>query len=157
MVEVDANKKDPKFTIKRISRGNEAQFKANELSDQVVIYKNERKPNIPKPIAPTDLTVVDLSGALLKAGVFKSEFKDAFHAASHWQIAKTKEFEKPIFDSWKQHENWYYKENRQKNDDLTDEKSNRLETNLTYYWRVRYRDQNLNWSDWSDVATFKTK
>ncbi|WP_426092407.1 metallophosphoesterase [Flavobacterium sp. DSR3-2] len=157
MVEVDANKKDPKFTIKRISRGNEEQFKANEVSDQVVIYKKERQPNTPMPISPDDPAAVDLSGVLLKAGVFSSEFEGAFHAASHWQISKTKEFEKPIFDSWKQHENWYYKENRQKNDDLTDEKSNRLETNVTYYWRVRYRDQNLNWSDWSAVATFKTK
>ena len=48
-------------------------------------------------------------------------------------------------------------ENRQKDDNLTDEKVKRLSPNTFYFWRVRYRDQNLNWSDWSDVLTFTTK
>ena len=56
----------------------------------------------------------------------------------------------------KQFENWYYKEDRQKRDDLTDEHIYRLEKNKKYYWRVRYRDQHLNWSDWSNISSFMT-
>lgn len=110
---------------------------------------------LPRAISPNEETV-SFTGTVLKAGTFNSDFNNAFHAASHWQISVSPDFKKPIFDSWKQYENWYYKENRQKDDDLTDEESNRLKPNTTYYWRVRYRDQNLNWSNWSNTASFKT-
>jgi len=156
MVEVDGSQEDPRFTIKRISQGNEELERKNELRDSIVIYKKERKPMAPTAISPKNETV-DFIGTTLKAGQFSSTFNNAFHAASQWQIAESNDFEKPILDSWKQYENWYYKENRQKNDDLTDEKTNRLKSGTTYYWRVRYRDQNLNWSDWSKTATFTTK
>ncbi len=156
MVEVDGNRDDPKFTIRRISRGNQDRFRANELRDSITIWKKERKPDAPKALAPRDETV-EITGALLRANGFNSTFKGAFHAASHWQVATSSDFSKPVFDSWKQYENWYYLEDRQKDDDLTDEKTNRLKPNATYFWRVRYRDQNLNWSDWSETATFNTK
>ena len=156
MLEVDGSQEDPKFTVKRISRGNQEHFRANEQRDNITVWKNERKPETPKTISPNNETV-EITGALLNAGEFSSTFKGAFHAASHWQVATSKDFAKPIFDSWKQYENWYYRENRQKDDDLSDEKTNRLKPNTTYYWRVRYRDQNLNWSDWSDSAIFKSE
>jgi acid phosphatase type 7 len=155
MVEVDGDKENPKFTIKRISRGNEIVQRDNEKTDQITIYKKERKPATPLALSPNNETV-DITGALLKAGPFKSTFEAATHAATNWQVAETESFEKPIFDSWKQSENWYYLENRQKNDDLTDEMTRRLSPNKKYFWRVRYRDQNLNWSDWSGTKTFQT-
>jgi len=31
--------------------------------------------------------------------------------------------------------------------------NNKLETGKTYWWRVRYRDKNLQWSDWSDEVS----
>lgn len=154
VVEVDGNRKNPKFTLKRISRGNKDNFRNNELRDSIVIYKKRRKPHFPKGLITKNTTI---KGAILKAGAFKSDFNNAFHAASNWQVSTKKDFSELILDSWKQHENWYYKENRQKNDDLTDEKTNRLKANTTYYWRVRYRDQSLNWSDWSNTTSFKTK
>ena len=155
VVEVDGNSSDPKFTIKRISRGNGKQFRENELRDQVTVWKKERKPSRPITTAPMN-EVVDFNSPTLKASSFQSAFPGAFHGASHWQIALSQEFEKLAFESWKQHENWYYKEDRQKNDDLTDERATRLKADKTYFWRVRYRDQNLNWSDWSELATFRT-
>ncbi|WP_425235044.1 fibronectin type III domain-containing protein [Ulvibacterium sp.] len=156
MVEVDGNPENPRFTIKRISRGNEEKFRANELRDSITVWKNEKKPKPPEPISPIGNEIKTITHVVLKANEFTSQFKGAFHAASQWQMATTEDFEKPIVDRWKQHENWYYEENRQKDDDLTDEKTDRLKPNTTYYWRVRYRDQNLNWSDWSETASFKT-
>jgi len=157
MVEVDGNREDPKFTIKRISRGNEEDFRDNELRDSITIWRKERKPVAPMPLIPKENEVVSIEGTTLKAGAFESSHQGTFHAASHWQVSEAKDFEKLAFESWKQHENWYYKENRQKDDDLTDEKTRRLKPNTTYFWRVRYRDQNLNWSDWSQITSFKTK
>ncbi|ALJ03738.1 metallophosphoesterase [Pseudalgibacter alginicilyticus] len=156
VVEVDANKENPKFTIKRISRGNQNNIKNNEVSDTLVVYKKERLPMTPVAISPNN-SVMSISGIVLKAGDFKSDFNNAFHAASNWQVCENEYFEDLVIDSWKQFENWYYLENRQKDDDLTDEKIKRLKPNTNYYWRVRYRDQNLNWSDWSQTLTFKTE
>lgn len=155
VVEVDGDKNDPKFTLKRISRGNTVQPKDNEQTDSITVWRNNRKPNAPKGISP-QTEMEGFKNIILKADVFKSNFDNAFHAASQWQISKDKNFEKIAYDSWKQFENWYYKENRQKDDDLTDEKIKRLSPNTQYYWRVRYRDQNLNWSNWSNISTFKT-
>jgi predicted MPP superfamily phosphohydrolase len=155
MVEVDGNREDPKFTIKRISRGNTDFPRDNELTDSITIYRTVYRPNAPKAISPMG-SPQDISGALLKAGPFSSTFEGAFHAASHWQLATDSTFEKPVYDRWKQHENWYYMEDRQKDDDLTDEMTERLSPGSTYFWRVRYRDQHLNWSDWSSIQTFKT-
>ena len=154
MVEVDASQEGPKFTLKRISRGNENVFRENEKTDEITVYAKVRKPNTPETVS-TDATI-PFTGAILKAKAFSSTHEGAYHAASHWQISTKNDFSKLVLDSWKQSENWYYLENRQKDDDLTDEPSKRLSPSTTYYWRVRYRDQNLNWSDWSETQTFKT-
>tara|TARA_R110000868_G_scaffold34421_1_gene124318 strand:- start:14150 stop:15739 length:1590 start_codon:yes stop_codon:yes gene_type:complete len=156
MVEVDGDRDNPNFTIKRISRGNEKKLRNNDRTDSITVYKTERKPLAPIAMSPNNETV-PISGTVLKAGNFKSSFDATFHAASQWQIAEKRSFEKPIFDSWKQYENWYYLEDRQRDDDLTDEETKRLHPNTTYYWRVRYRDQNLNWSDWSQTLSFTTE
>lgn len=155
MVSIDGDRKDPKFTIKRISRGNTMEHRENELRDSITVWRKERKPNTPEAISPTG-TGVPIRGVVLKAGQFTSDYAGTFHAASHWQVSKSMDFEKLERESWQQFENWYYKENRQKDDDLTDEKTERLAPNTRYYWRVRYRDQNLNWSEWSAVRTFQT-
>lgn len=156
MMEVSGDRKNPQFTLKRISRGNTIKGRDNELTDSITVFKKSVKPMTPNGMKIT--VPQNITGVILKAAPFKSEVNKAFHAASQWQISETQDFSKPIYDSWKQHENWYYLENRQKNDDLTDEKvTRRLKKNTTYYWRVRYRDQHLNWSDWSTINQFKTK
>ncbi|MDN5215359.1 fibronectin type III domain-containing protein [Fulvivirgaceae bacterium BMA12] len=157
ILEVEADQKNPKFTLKRISQGNYADgLRDNEIRDSITIFKNPIKPQAPESISPNNETL-PINGVVLKAGTFQSKSQKTFHAASNWQVATDPGFEKPVINSWKQFENWYYKENRQKNDDLSDEKLHRLAPNTTYYWRVRYRDQNLNWSDWSKIQTFKTQ
>ncbi|MBD8490917.1 fibronectin type III domain-containing protein [Echinicola sp. CAU 1574] len=155
MVEVDANPSDPKFVVKRISRGNQYKFRENEQTDSITVWKYDRNPKKPKPIGPVK-EEVDPRRVKLKAGEFASDRKGAFHAASNWQISTSSDFKTLVLDSWKQFENWYYNENQQKDDDLTDETVYKLlNKGQEYYWRVRYRDQNLNWSDWSEAASFK--
>ena len=61
-----------------------------------------------------------------------------------------------VFDSWKQHENWYRDINTQLNDTLTDETINSLVPTSNYCWRVRYRDRGLAWSEWSTPIPFVT-
>ena len=155
IVTIDGNRENPKFTLKRISRGNTVKARDNEISDSITVYRNNTLPVTPLAAYPTNETV-NFKGFTLKAKDFSSKMPNAFHAASQWQIATENSFKKPVFDSWKQFENWYYNENRQKDDDLKDEQVHRLKANTTYYWRVRYRDQYLNWSKWSKISSFKT-
>jgi len=156
MVEVDPNPENPKFVVKRVSRGNTVQSRNNEVTDSMVIYKKKRLPYAPIIESPMGEHIA-IKDVMLKAGGYESDYKDSFHAASNWQLATDAEFSNIIVDRWKQYQNWYYNENRQKDDDLTDEKMPLLKSNTKYFWRVRYRDQNLNWSDWSKTATFTTK
>ncbi|GGF25714.1 hypothetical protein GCM10011339_12270 [Echinicola rosea] len=155
MVEVDPDPSNPKFTVKRISRGNQYHCRDNEMTDSITVWKYEQKPRPPKGIYPKN-DQVSPHGLVLKANDFVSDRKAAEHSASNWQIGTDAGFSKPIVDSWKQSENWYYNENQQKDDDLRDEKIFKmLDPGKTYYWRVRYRDQNLNWSEWSPSYKFE--
>lgn len=156
LVNVDPNPADPKISIKRISRGNTLQKRDNEVTDSITVFKINQNPDAPESISPKNETTA-LTDITLKASNFKGGRTGSTHTASHWQIATSPDFEKPVFDSWKQAENWYYKENRQKDDDLSDETIARLQPATTYYWHVRYRDQYLGWSDWSQTAPFNTK
>jgi hypothetical protein len=154
---IDPNKENPSFTLKRISRGNNVQFRNNELRDSITVFKKTIQPYQPflNDFSKEGQPIYKMK---LIANSFKSDKKDAFHAASNWQVSITEDFSQTVYNSWKQYENWYYKINRQKDDDLTDEILNRKLSDATlYYVRVRYRDQFLNWSNWSKVKTFKTK
>lgn len=157
MLEVDPNPENPKFTLKRISRGNTVRPKNNTVSDIITVYKKPQPPATPQAIKPKNETVTYIK-PVLKANAFSSTLKNALHAASHWQISEDGSFPKDkTKNRWKQHENWYYLENRQKDDDLSDEMLDRLKPATTYYWRVRYRDQHLNWSKWSETSKFMTE
>jgi hypothetical protein len=157
MVSVDTDEANPKLTLKRISRGNNVVGKKeNIVTDSITVHKNDNQPKIPKALLPNGNNE-DFTNITLMASEFEGTQERAFHAASHWQISKSENFEKPVFDSWKQYQDWYFMKDLQADDDLTDEKANRLDPNTHYYWRVRYRDQYLNWSQWSEVQSFKTK
>ncbi|GLB51310.1 hypothetical protein NBRC110019_03490 [Neptunitalea chrysea] len=155
MVAVDPNDGNPKFTVKRVSRGNELNPENNVITDSITIYKNAINPE--KPMAVSPKGKVDTLKPLLTASVFKSDNDQAFHAASQWQVSESDDFEKTIFNSWKQFEDWYYDQNLQKGDDLKDEIALNLKPGKTYYWRVRYRDQFLQWSEWSEVIKISTE
>ena len=155
MVNVDPNPADPKISLKRISRGNTINPKDNEVTDEITVYKLNQKPKAPEALSPKEEEIATTK-ITLKASGFEGGRATSTHTASHWQLATSTNFENPEVDRWKQAENWYYEENRQKDDDLTDEMLARLKPQTTYFWRVRYRDQYLSWSEWSEVATFKT-
>ncbi len=154
-VEVSAGD-DPQLTVKRISRGNDDFFKANELTDSLVLKKNGLSITTPLPIFPVEEEVRP-ECVILKADEFAAEITSATHGQSHWQVSTDCiDFSAPIAESWKNYQNFYFNEDTQAGDDLTDEKITGLQENTNYCWRVRYRDRELNWSDWSEPASFST-
>ena len=154
-VQIEAsNDNDPRLTIKRISRGDQDVVFDNIVRDSITL---RRIPNIiSKPIGifPSNETLAP-ECVTLEASDFESS--QSLHGQSHWQVVSAdNDFTNPEFESWKNFENWYYEINTQANDDLSDEFIQGLSANTEYKWRVRYRDREFNWSEWSEPAYFST-
>lgn len=146
---------NPKIHVKRVSRGNENVAKNNVITDEFTVYKNPQIVHKPTPVYPVNQTVI-VECVKLKATDFSSPVSGASHGQTHWQLSTDPNIGDAEFESWKNFENWFYTVNTQATDDLTDESFPNLQPNTTYYWRVRYRDKEFNWSDWSDIVSFTT-
>jgi len=147
---------DPKVVVRRISRGDQDITKENEITDSITMRLNPSVVNTPVPISPIDEDIPP-ECVELKANGFSSSNPTALHGQSHWQVSTNPDdFSIPNGESWKNFENWYYDENTQLGDDMTDEEILGLDANTVYWWRVRYRDRELNWSDWSTPVSFST-
>ncbi len=143
---------EPKFKLTRYSRGDQDEIMDNVIRDELTIFKNEYPPHTPQNVYPSDGESVSSICLRLKASAF-SGVLDSMQA-SHWEVAKSGNFiDSLVLSQWYQNENFYYEVNLQADDDLTDTEVN-LAPGETYHWRVRYRDQSLEWSNWSDVTTF---
>ena len=150
MLEVEAGA-DPKFVLKRYSQGDQNVFENNTLSDEITIKRFNTVPSTPTAISPTG--DIPLNCVTLKASPFNNGTNT--HQATHWQIAEACDFGATnLIDVWKQSTNWYNEVNTQLNDDLTDEQINSLTATTNYCWRVRYRNDNLAWSNWSTPMPF---
>ena len=144
---------DPKFELTRVSRGDGDETIENEVRDSITVRVNNQG-----PAAPSGLSPGGSLGCLFALNLDASEYSDPDgdpHGASHWQISTDCDtFSSIAFESWRQHENWFGDENTQANDDLTNEVATGLQTGQEYCWRVRYRDQSLAWSAWSEPQSF---
>ena len=155
VVEITADA-DPTITIKRINRGDQDIIINNTITDSIVMRKNTSLVDSPTPLSPINEEIIP-ECVTLKAGGFSSPNTSAIHGQSHWQVSTDQnDFSQPTAESWKNFENWYFEENTQLGDDLTDEKVMGLSEFSTYWWRVRYRDRELNWGEWSAPAIFTT-
>jgi len=147
---------DPHFTLKRISRGVPGDIEDNVLTDSLVIYRSEAGPDTPEPVYPVDETVTP-ECLILETAPFSSEDPNVEHGAAQWQVFSDCNTDAdPVVDIWKQFENMYYDVDLQQDDDLTDEDVSGLFPNSEYCWRVRFRDKNLRWSEWSALSSFQT-
>jgi len=147
---------DPTIVIKRISRGDQDATIDNEITDSMILRKNPSVVNTPIPDSPINEELIP-ECVTLYASPFSSPNTLAQHGQSHWQVSLSEnDFSNPVSETWKNFENWYFEVDTQMGDDLTDEKINGLQENETYWWRVRYRDKELNWSNWTDAVSFST-
>ncbi len=152
LLDVDAGI-EPKFVLRRYSRGDQDVTLENVTRDELTIYRHEYAPHTPRNIFPIDGDTVQAGCLELKASQF-SGVMDTLQGA-HWQIATSNNFVDAIVDEkWSQNENFYNEVNLQADDDLTDQEIANLGMDAEYYWRVRYRDQSLEWSQWSTPTTF---
>jgi hypothetical protein len=147
---------DPQFVLKRISIGDEYQTKDNTTEDELTVRIHNVAPNTPVSLFPTFTDTVNSTCFTLKAEGFSDADGDT-HGASQWQVAADSAgFDTPVLDEWRQEKNWYFEVNTQAGDDLTDHQMSNLSGNSEYWWRVRYRDSGLSWSEWAVPTKFRT-
>ena len=150
------NDDDPRMVIKRIGRGDQDAIVDNEVRDSLTVRRNPSLVSIPTAVFPVNEEVLP-ECVTLKANDFSSTISGALHGQSHWQVASSvNDFENTVAESWKNFENWYFDVDTQLGDDLTDEEILGLDENSEYWWRVRYRDRELNWSEWAEPVSFRT-
>ncbi|MCH2133471.1 MAG: fibronectin type III domain-containing protein [Phycisphaerales bacterium] len=157
---------NPTLTLTRVSRGNDYISRDNEIRDQVSIRYQNDPPTTPTAVSPSlaDGPVlgweIDLVGDTFADGDGDDPLE------SHWQISTDLlDWSTPVAEDWKRRENWY----RPSNGDgwysvntVTDPEVSRTTIDgdvpgcSTLYWRVRYRDDGLQWSDWSAPLAFST-
>lgn len=151
VVDVEAGD-NPSFTVKRLSRGDNYVDLDNELTDQITITLSDYQVNTPTPLFPVDITVAP-ECVILSASEFEIE---GMHGETHWQVSTSMDFNETVAEVYERFENIYFDEDTQAGESLIDEHVSELAANSTFYWRVRYRDKELNWSDWSDAVEFST-
>jgi hypothetical protein len=156
---------DPWLRLKRISRGNDYVPLDNVVTDEFVIRTNNQKPVKPVGQYPTigDGEVSGDNLSLVGSGYADPDGDAALE--SHWQVATTAmDFDDPLQDHWKRRENWYRPDNGDgwySINTVTDPDITRTVLNdsvpgcTTLFWRVRYRDEVLGWSDWSNPISFE--
>lgn len=146
---------DPYFRIRRVSRGDELTPLDNIITDDITVHRYGDPPNRPTVVSPSGGSI-DPEFVLLRASSY-SDPNGVAHGASQWQVSTScGDFTAPVYESVRHHENWYFDINTNARDDLTDEVSPDLDADTDYCWRVRYRNQGLQWSQWSIPVGFST-
>lgn len=157
---IDIDVINGKMDVESYSIGSIYKWKNNQLMDEFHRYKNKTKPNKPSITniftAPTQLPIT------LTGSSFSSNESELLNT-SQFVISKFQDFNVIEKEVYRDYENLFGKYATQRDStvdvnlgvDITKIEilSNTLD-NGRYYAKLRYRDRNLEWSDWSDVITF---
>ena len=153
VVDVEAGD-DPRFTLKRISRGDDDVSMDNEMRDEIIIRMNNTPPNQPVGLSHTGQQDPDL--LVLSADDFSDADGDE-PLSAQWLVYQDCDLSSPpIIDEFINTVNWYYNENTQESIEITELTLSGLSGNSSYCWSVRYRDSSLGWSEWSEPLSFET-
>jgi hypothetical protein len=148
----------PSIRFRRYSTGTGPELVATEVIDDFTITRTSDQPDTPDalseilPGSPTDPPLVLLQGSAYTDSNFITQ------QSSHWQVKRTigGSFGQPVVEVWEKFENWLNEVDTQAGNDLQDAQVTGLEGNTSYDWRVRYRNQNFHWSEWSSPRSFTT-
>ncbi len=151
---------EPALRMVRRTGGDDSTYHGytdDTIRDEFSIEAANRAPETPEVIFPVDAQV-DPAAIRLRASVFEDPDGD-FHLSTHWQISTVSgQYGDPVIDAWgngTRFENIWMDEDTQAGADITTYTVD-LQPAKTYYLRLRYRDEHLAWSDWSDEASFYT-
>lgn len=159
IIDVDLNKST--FSVESYSIGSIYEWKDNVLMDSFHSAKNKPVPDTPSIL--NNFTGQDLELPITVESSAYTTTSDELLNSTEFIFSKTPDFSILEKDIYRDYENLYGKkgnrvdESTDLNEGVDITKAN-LEsgslTNGTYYTKVRHRDRNLNWSQWSAVKSF---
>ena len=159
---VDIDIANKSYLARSYTIGQDDTTFANILFDQFFRNKaDETPPNKPGLVSPVDGASVKPPFSL-EAEKFAGRYKQL---SSQFQLAALQgDYNHAIIDTVRDFEDIYYDSgppnfvpiDKNKNIDLARYMLSGVDltTGATYWWRVRYRDRNLQWSDWSEERSF---
>ncbi|HKX86207.1 MAG TPA: fibronectin type III domain-containing protein [Flavobacterium sp.] len=153
LIDIDVDNKS--FNAKTFSFGHSNRPVVNELIDEFHLNLNQAKPATPTALGIENQTILTASPMV---GVDVAQ-------TCHFQVTATSGNYTTLLINKEQDEYNIYDDTRapnytpiNKNANLDISKLNAsaygLATGQTYYYRVRYRDENLKWSSWSAEKAF---
>lgn len=161
IIDVDLEKKS--FSVESYSIGSVEEWVLNEYVDGFHRIKEQAPPKKPTISASQDIsTTVSLKEGLKLIGSPYDSPVSELHNSTQFQVSKFKDFSVVQFENYRHYEDLFGMDGRKdKTKDLMKD-VDIFETLVavgsvergTNYARVRYRDQNLNWSEWSDPLEF---
>lgn len=160
IIEVDVT--NGKVDIESYSIGGIYTQKDNVLIDSFHRYKNKPKPL--KPSITNTFTAPITLPLTLNGSAFSSPANELLNT-TQFLVSKVADFSVIEKEFYRDYENWFGKDGNG-NPDLTKNVNAGVDitkvtfaansiTNGVYYVKTRYRDRNMEWSDWSDVKQFE--
>ncbi|UEQ76609.1 fibronectin type III domain-containing protein [Chryseobacterium arthrosphaerae] len=160
IVEVDVP--TGKVDIECYSIGGKYTTKHNELIDSFHRYKNQPKPA--KPSVTNTFSGPVTLPLTLNGSAFSSSNGELLNT-TQFLISKAADFSVIEKEFYRDFENWFGKDGngnpdktRNLNEGVDITKATLAANSIpngTYYVKTRYRDRNLEWSDWSEVKQFE--
>ncbi len=128
----------------------------NVVFDSFARYKNMTPPQTPIALSPNGISsdVLVASPFTSEVGILSSHFQ-LTDTESNWQNSNTdiiRHWENVYGDSGAPD---YVPIDLNENIDLSRLDVENLQIGTTYWWRVRYRDQNMHWSEWAEPVEFE--
>ena len=128
------------------------------VRDELTLDAGNLPPHTPVALSPV-AGEVPPGAVTLQASPFSDPDGD-FHLSSHWQVTTSAgNYSAPVVNAWgndTRFQNIFMNEDTQAGVDITAYTAMLPLPNTDYFWRVRYRDERLGWSDWSEEAAFST-
>jgi hypothetical protein len=153
LIDIDVDNKS--FTAKTFSFGNSNRPVVNELVDEFHLNLNQQKPETPTASGLENLTTLVASPMVGVDVPQTCHFQVTATSGNYTTLLVNKEQDKyNIYDDTRAPN--YTPINRNANLDISrlNTSTYGLTTGQTYYYRVRYRDENLKWSNWSTENAF---
>ena len=161
---VDINIAQKSFTVQTYSLGHTDRRRDNELIDSFFRNKsNETPPNPPERVSPAEDERVELP-VLLTTKEYIGQYDQM---SVQFQITSAQgDYKECEIDTMINKENIYWDSGPPDYEPINLNQGLDLKQFTVpkgglpagkYWWRTRYRDSNLQWSDWSEEASFRVK
>jgi hypothetical protein len=145
----------PRVDFTTISLGDAETRKYSEELDRFSIRKYNRPPLKPEIIAPAEGERVVADVVIAQASAFADLDEEDAPVAAQWQVSdKAGDYDRPLFDLYETDHDIYFDQDIQSGIDFAVEALMSLQSGVTYFIRMRYRDSSLAWSEWSTERSF---